>query len=119
MDRADLHTKFQPPSCSALPENPPRRWPGIFENVKETLSDLLMYLKSLYEPSEWENSNKKKSKNFHGRTSDSNPEPLKSDPKRTRRFKNQLEHPGIDPGTSRMLSERSTIWASAPALTIV
>ena len=26
-----------------------------------------------------------------------------------------LENPGIDPGTSRMLSERSTIWANSPA----
>ena len=25
-----------------------------------------------------------------------------------------LENPGIDPGTSRMLSERSTIWANSP-----
>ena len=25
-----------------------------------------------------------------------------------------LEAPGIDPGTSRMLSERSTIWATPP-----
>ena len=25
-----------------------------------------------------------------------------------------LENPGIDPGASRMLSERSTIWASLP-----
>ena len=25
-----------------------------------------------------------------------------------------LENPGIDPGTSRMLSERSTIWANPP-----
>ena len=28
--------------------------------------------------------------------------------------KNILEMPGIDPGTSRMLSERSTIWATPP-----
>ena len=28
--------------------------------------------------------------------------------------KKQLENPGIDPGTSHMLSERSTIWASPP-----
>ena len=28
-----------------------------------------------------------------------------------------LEVPGIDPGTSRMLSERSTIWATPPLLT--
>ena len=27
-----------------------------------------------------------------------------------------LEAPGIDPGTSRMLSERSTIWATPPVL---
>ena len=27
-----------------------------------------------------------------------------------------VEDPGIDPGTSRMLSERSTIWASPPSL---
>ena len=27
-----------------------------------------------------------------------------------------LEAPGIDPGTSRMLSERSTIWATPPFL---
>ena len=26
-----------------------------------------------------------------------------------------LEDPGIDPGTSRMLSGRSTIWANPPA----
>ena len=25
-----------------------------------------------------------------------------------------LENPGIDPGTSRMLSGRSTIWANSP-----
>ena len=25
-----------------------------------------------------------------------------------------MENPGIDPGTSRMLSERSTIWANSP-----
>ena len=25
-----------------------------------------------------------------------------------------LENPGIDPGTSRMLSERSTMWANSP-----
>ena len=25
-----------------------------------------------------------------------------------------MEDPGIDPGTSRMLSERSTIWANPP-----
>ena len=35
------------------------------------------------------------------------PWPRKSD-------KRCLEDPGIDPGTSRMLSERSTIWASPP-----
>ena len=29
-------------------------------------------------------------------------------------FKGRVEDPGIDPGTSRMLSERSTIWASPP-----
>ena len=28
--------------------------------------------------------------------------------------KNLLENPGIDPGTSHMLSERSTTWASPP-----
>ena len=27
-----------------------------------------------------------------------------------------MEAPGIDPGTSRMLSERSTIWATPPLL---
>ena len=27
-----------------------------------------------------------------------------------------MEAPGIDPGTSRMLSERSTIWATPPDL---
>ena len=26
----------------------------------------------------------------------------------------KMEDPGIDPGTSRMLSERSTIWANPP-----
>ena len=30
-----------------------------------------------------------------------------------------LEMPGIDPGTSRMLSERSTIWATPPSLELV
>ena len=25
-----------------------------------------------------------------------------------------VENPGIDPGTSRMLSERSTMWANSP-----
>ena len=25
-----------------------------------------------------------------------------------------VENPGIDPGTSHMLSERSTIWANSP-----
>ena len=29
-------------------------------------------------------------------------------------FKRYLENPGIDPGTSHMLSERSTIWANSP-----
>ena len=29
-------------------------------------------------------------------------------------LKHLLEAPGIDPGTSRMLSERSTIWATPP-----
>ena len=29
-----------------------------------------------------------------------------------------MEDPGIDPGTSRMLSERSTIWANPPTLTL-
>ena len=28
--------------------------------------------------------------------------------------KSILENPGIDPGTSHMLSERSTIWANPP-----
>ena len=27
-----------------------------------------------------------------------------------------LENPGIDPGTSHMLSERSTTWANSPVL---
>ena len=31
-------------------------------------------------------------------------------------IKKELEAPGIDPGTSRMLSERSTIWATPPLL---
>ena len=31
------------------------------------------------------------------------------------RCKKLVENPGIDPGTSRMLSERSTIWANSPA----
>ena len=26
-----------------------------------------------------------------------------------------MENPGIDPGTSHMLSERSTTWANSPA----
>ena len=30
-------------------------------------------------------------------------------------MKSLVEDPGIDPGTSRMLSERSTIWASPPS----
>ena len=30
-----------------------------------------------------------------------------------------LEAPGIDPGTSRMLSERSTIWATPPFLKVI
>ena len=30
-----------------------------------------------------------------------------------------MEAPGIDPGTSRMLSERSTIWATPPVVFIV
>ena len=30
----------------------------------------------------------------------------------------ELENPGIDPGTSRMLSERSTIWASPPLIPV-
>ena len=30
-----------------------------------------------------------------------------------------LEAPGIDPGTSRMLSERSTIWATPPVVWIM
>ena len=29
-------------------------------------------------------------------------------------LKRSMEAPGIDPGTSRMLSERSTIWATPP-----
>ena len=29
-------------------------------------------------------------------------------------YEKNLEMPGIDPGTSRMLSERSTIWATPP-----
>ena len=32
-----------------------------------------------------------------------------------RRKKKIVENPGIDPGTSRMLSERSTIWANSPS----
>ena len=38
----------------------------------------------------------------------------KSTPKRT--LSDRMESPGIDPGASRMLSERSTIWASLPFL---
>ena len=30
-------------------------------------------------------------------------------------MKKDMEDPGIDPGTSRMLSERSTIWANPPS----
>ena len=30
-----------------------------------------------------------------------------------------MEAPGIDPGTSRMLSERSTIWATPPSMPMV
>ena len=33
--------------------------------------------------------------------------------------KKLLENPGIDPGTSHMLSERSTTWASPPYLEMV
>ena len=29
-------------------------------------------------------------------------------------MKKMLENPGIDPGTSHMLSERSTTWANSP-----
>ena len=29
-----------------------------------------------------------------------------------------VEAPGIDPGTSRMLSERSTIWATPPVMAL-
>ena len=29
-------------------------------------------------------------------------------------YEKEVEDPGIDPGTSRMLSERSTIWANPP-----
>ena len=29
-------------------------------------------------------------------------------------FKHKMENPGIDPGTSRMQSERSTMWANSP-----
>ena len=35
--------------------------------------------------------------------------------KRKWRKKKEVEDPGIDPGTSRMLSERSTMWANPPA----
>ncbi len=35
-------------------------------------------------------------------------------PKFRKMQKSQLENPGIDPGTSHMLSERSTTWASPP-----
>ena len=31
-------------------------------------------------------------------------------------YEKSLEAPGIDPGTYRMLSERSTIWATRPFL---
>ena len=31
---------------------------------------------------------------------------------------NMMGNPGIDPGTSHMLSERSTIWASPPLNTL-
>ena len=34
-------------------------------------------------------------------------------------LKKGLEMPGIDPGTSRMLSERSTIWATPPSMATV
>ena len=34
------------------------------------------------------------------------------------RIKRWVEAPGIDPGTSRMLSERSTIWATPPEMKI-
>ena len=33
-------------------------------------------------------------------------------------IKRFLEAPGIDPGTSRMLSERSTIWATPPLMQV-
>ena len=32
--------------------------------------------------------------------------------------KELVEAPGIDPGTSRMLSERSTIWATPPVMVL-
>ena len=34
------------------------------------------------------------------------------------RIEKDVEDPGIDPGTSRMLSERSTIWASPPTFEV-
>ena len=37
---------------------------------------------------------------------------LKRNPHST---KSILENPGIDPGTSHMLSERSTTWANSPS----
>ena len=33
--------------------------------------------------------------------------------------KDYVENPGIDPGTSRMLSERSTIWANSPPTRVI